>query len=122
MLDHEKLSDEELAKLLQKCDQLKEEIVSNGESTETRVRLANAYLRLGEREEAIVSLQIGLELNPSTWRSAILSRLRHVCTDEEYASLELPEETKPSWRDVSGLFRHRSTRIRGLGSRLSGRA
>jgi hypothetical protein len=104
MPDKEKLSDEERADLIQRSDQLKEEIASNGESAEKRVRLANIHLSLGENEEAIECLQIALHLRPDT--PAILSRLKQVCTEEQFARLELPEKIEPFWHNIPELFKY----------------
>lgn len=104
MVDTEELSDERRAELINECEELKEEISLDGESAEKRVRLANIHLRLEEREEAIMCLQIALQLRPDT--PAILSRLRQVCTEEELNSLDLPEQAEPFWRNISGLFKY----------------
>jgi len=106
MLDEEELSDEKRAEFLERCNQLKEEIADNGGSMETRVRLANIHLKLGEREEAIMSLQGALQLSPGTWRPTIVSRLRQICTEEEFADLDFPEEVEPFWHDIPGLFKY----------------
>ena len=98
------LSDEEREELIQKCDRLKAKIVAEGESAETRVRLANAHLRLGEREETMMCLQVALSQRPGT--PAILSKLRQICTEEEFAKLEVPEEIEPFWHDIVGLFKY----------------
>jgi hypothetical protein len=106
MSDGEELSDETRAEFLKRCNQLEEEIANNGGSTETRVRLANVHLKLGEREEAIMSLQSALELSPGMWKPTIVSRLRQICTEEEFANLELPEEAEPFWHDIPGLLKY----------------
>ncbi len=98
------LTSEKRKQLIQMCDDLIAEIATKGESAEARIRLANLHLRLEEREEAIMSLQIALRLRPGT--PAILARLKHICTEEEFARLELPEEIEPFWRDIPGLFRY----------------
>lgn len=98
------VSDERRSELTKMCDDLRAKIANMGESAETRVRLANVHLHMGEREEAISSLQIALNLRPDT--PAILAKLREVCSAEEFADLELPEKIEPFWRDIPGLFRY----------------
>ena len=104
MSDEVELSAEKRRELIQMCDDLMADIAIKGELAETRVRLANLHLRLGEREEAIISLQAALRLRPDT--PAILAKLKQICTEEEFAELEMPEKIVPFWRDISGLFRY----------------
>ncbi len=94
MSDSEKISDEERAELMLRWERLKDEIATRGESAAARVQLANVHLRLGERLEAMMSLQIALRLRPE--ESSILSKLKEICTEEEFAHLELPREIRRS--------------------------
>jgi hypothetical protein len=98
------LSHEERTELIERCKRLKDSISVDGDSAETRIRLANTHLRLGEREEAIAALEIALHLRPNT--PAIVSKLRQVCTEEEFARLEMPENIEPFWHDIAGLFKY----------------
>ncbi len=100
----EKLSEEKRTELIQKCEELKDEMAIEGESAEKWIRLSNIHLKLGEQAEAIIALQNALELRPGT--PAILSKLKQICTEEEFAELELPEKPKPFWRDISGLIKY----------------
>lgn len=104
MSDTAVLPNENRTQLISKCDDLVAEIANEGESAETRVRLANLHLRLEEREEAIMSFQIALRLRPNT--PAILAKLKQICTEEEFANLKLPEKIEPFWRDIPKLFRY----------------
>ncbi len=104
MSDEVELSGEKRRQLIQMCDDLMAEIAMGGESAETRVRLANLHLRLGEHDEAIISLQIALRLRPGT--SAILAKLKQICTEKEFDELEIPEHIEPFWRNMPGLFRY----------------
>lgn len=98
------LSHEERAELIERSESLNERIATEGDSAETRIRLANVHLRLGEREDAIRSLQIALRLRPDT--PAIISKLRQICTEQEFAELEIPKNIKPFWHDIPGLFKY----------------
>jgi len=99
-----KLSDEKREELISRCEELKAEISVDRESAEKWIRLSNIHLKLEERPEAIIALQNALLLRPDT--PAILSKLRQICTDEEFAELELPEKPQPFWKDVPGLIRY----------------
>ena len=66
MSDEIELSNEERQKIMKMCDDLIAGIANKGESAESRVRLANLHLRLGERDEAIISLQAALRMRPGT--------------------------------------------------------
>ena len=100
----EKLSEEKRTELIQRCVKLKDEMAIEGESAEKWIRLSNIHLKLGEQTEAIMALQSALELRPGT--PAILSKLKQICTEEEFAELELPEKPEPFWRDISGLIKY----------------
>ena len=104
MLEQAELSGEGREELLKRWKQLTEEIAGNGESAETRIRLANIHLKLGEREEAIMCLKTALELRPGT--PAILSKLKQICTEEEFRNLDLPEEAEPFWHNIAGLLKY----------------
>ncbi len=98
------MSGEEHLKFLQQWNQLKNEIAMRGESAERRVRLANVQLKLKERKDAVVSLQIALHLKPET--PAILSKLKKICTDKEFERLELPVKINPFWQNMPALLRY----------------
>lgn len=104
MASEAELSHEEKTELIERCERLKDSISIDGDSAETRIRLANTHLRLGEREEAIVALEIALRLRPNT--PAIVSKLRQICTEEEFAEIEMPEDIEPFWHDIAGLFKY----------------
>lgn len=98
------LTDAGREELLQRWERLNDDIVDNGESAEMRIRMANIHLKLEEREEAIMCLQTALQLRPGT--PAVLSKLREICTEEEFANLDVLEEAEPFWRNVAELLRY----------------
>jgi len=105
MLNEGRLSDEERARLLRIRDQLREEIALRGESVLARVQLADIHTQLREREETIESLRIALRLKPDAL--AVISRLKQICTEEELANLETPEEVKRSKSRLVNFLRGR---------------
>lgn len=107
MSDGEKLSDEERAELLQRWNQLREKIardIGPARSWEVWVQLANVHLKLGERHEAITALQNALHTGVGT--QTVLSKLKHICNEKEFASLEIPEKIEPFWHDIPELLKY----------------
>ncbi len=100
-----------------KFTELYQQIAQNPNDPDLRVKLAYVALDLGRRNEAIMALVRGLQLDPSL--QFIRARLQSICTPEELKMYRVPEDVTPFWKDLPGLFTY-PIRGNGLGILIVG--